>query len=88
MPKSNGAVPASRVITDLLPLTADLTMEVVAKGIKALNHEGHEGHKGKEKLFFVRFVVPSFSGPFATLSMSGVTGISVFVRRSGDPGHP
>ena len=63
-------------------------MEIVAKGIKALNHEGH---KGKEKLFFVlfvSFVAPFFSEPFATLSMSGVTGISVFVRRSGDPGHP
>ena len=39
---------------------------VVAKSIKALNHEEHEGHKGKEKLFFVPFVVPFFTGPFAT----------------------
>ena len=38
------------------------TFEVVAKNIKALNHEGHEGHKGKEKLFFVLFV--SFVVPF------------------------
>ena len=40
------------------------TFEVVAKNIKALNHQGHEGHKGKEKLFFVlfvSFVVPFFS---------------------------
>ena len=45
----------------------------VAKGIKALNHEGHEGHKGKEKLFFVifvSFVVPFFSGSFATPSFA------------------
>ena len=42
--------------------------EGVAKSLKALNHEGHEGHKGKEKLFFVLFVVPFFSGLFATPS--------------------
>ena len=40
---------------------------------KALNHEEHEGHKGKEKLFFVFFVVPFFSEPFATPSFAGVT---------------
>ena len=37
------------------------SFEVVAKSIKALNHEGHEEHKGKEKLFFVLFVVPSLT---------------------------
>ncbi len=39
--------------------------EVVAKSIKALNHEEHEGLEGKEKLFFVLFVffvVPLFQG--------------------------
>ena len=46
---------------------ATLAFEVVAKSIKALNHEGHEEHK--EELFFsfvlfVSFVVPFFSGPF------------------------
>ena len=49
--------------------------EVVAKSIKALNHEGHEEHKGKEKLFFVffvSFVVPFFSEPFATPSFEAV----------------
>ena len=34
---------------------------------KALNHEEH---KGKEKLFFVHFVVPFFSEPFATPSFA------------------
>ena len=37
--------------------------EVVAKSLKALNHEGHEEHKGKEKLFFFVFFV-SFVVPF------------------------
>ena len=41
--------------------------EVVVKSIKALNHEEHEGLEGKEKLF-VFFVVPFFSGTFATIS--------------------
>ncbi len=55
-----------------------LSTEVVAKRIKALNHEEHEGHEGKEKLFFVffvffvLFVVPFFSEPFATTSREGV----------------
>ena len=40
--------------------------KLVAKNIKALNHEEHEGHQGKEKLFFVLFLVPFFSEPFAT----------------------
>ena len=42
--------------------------EIVAKSIKASNHEGHEEHKGKEKLFFVSFVAPFFSGLFVTPS--------------------
>ena len=49
--------------------------ELVAKNIKALNHEEHEGHKGKEKVFFVlfvSFVVPFFSGAFATPSFEVV----------------
>ena len=50
------------------PCTGPPTFEVVAKSIKALNHEEHEGHKGIEKLFLVLFVVPFFSGPFATPS--------------------
>ena len=37
-------------------LMATTVVEVVAKSIKASNHEGHEEHKGKEKLFFVLFV--------------------------------
>ena len=51
-------------------------MEVVAKNTKALNHEEHEGHKGKEKLFvvlLVSFVVPFFSGLFATASIARMT---------------
>ena len=55
-------------------LMATTVVEVVAKSIKASNHEGHEEHKGKEKLFFVlfvSFVVPFFSGPFATPSKTG-----------------
>ena len=47
-------------------LTVIPVKEGVAKSIKALNHEEHEGHEGKEKLFFVLFVVPFFSGLFAT----------------------
>ena len=52
--------------------------ELVAKNIKVLNHEEHEeheGHKGKEKVFFVlfvSFVVPFFSGAFATPSFEVV----------------
>ena len=45
-------------------LVRSLQPEGVVKSIKALNHEEHEGHQGKEKLFFVLFVVPFFSGPF------------------------
>ena len=54
---------------------ATAAKEVVAKSIKALNHEEHEGHKGKEKLFFVLFVlfvVPFFSGPFNTRPVAGI----------------
>ena len=53
-------------------LPATVSKEVVAKGTKALNHEGH---KGKEKLFFVlfvSFVVPFFSEPFATPSKEAI----------------
>ena len=45
--------------------------EGVAKSIKALNHRGTKATK--EKLFFVLFVVPFFSGPFATPSFVGMT---------------
>ena len=48
-------------------------MEVVAKNTKAFNHEDH---KGKEKLFFVllvSFMVPFFSGLFATASIARMT---------------
>ena len=55
---------------------ATLAFEVVAKSIKALNHEGHEEHK--EELFFsfvlfVSFVVPFFSGPFTTPAFARMT---------------
>ena len=42
------------------------------KSIKAFNHEGHEGHEEHQKelffslVLFVFFVVPFFSGSFAT----------------------
>ena len=42
-----------------------MPLPTVTKTIKALNHEEQEGHEGKEELFFVLFVVPFFSGPFA-----------------------
>ena len=50
--------------------------EGVAKSIKALNHRGTKATK--EKLFFVLFVpfvVPFFSGPFATTSFAGMTAV-------------
>ena len=43
---------------------------------KSLEPQRHGDHKGKEKLFFVLFVfsvVPFFSGPFATASLTGMT---------------
>ena len=49
-----------------------IRQEVGAKSIKALNHREHREHKGKEKLFFVLFVVPFFSGLFATTSKAGM----------------
>ena len=57
----------------LFTLSVIPVKEVVAKSIKALNHEEHEGHKGKEKLFFVLFVVPFFSELFATTSLARMT---------------
>ena len=59
------------------------TEQVVAKSIKALNHKEH---KGKENLFSVLFVVPFFSGPFATPSEMSVNQIWA-VTLTG-PGRP
>ncbi len=65
---------------DVLSLVSDEKMlrdKLVAKSIKALNHEEYEGHQGKEKLFFMLFVVPFFSEPFATSSFARTTTSSV-----------
>ena len=79
-------VPTKRRLTFVSGIRM-LSTEVVAKRIKALNHEEHEGHEGKEKLFFVLFVlfvVSFFSEPFATSDAEVVAKYQVTVLSFGE----